>query len=141
MIEITPEVKINENELQFDFIRSSGPGGQNVNKVASSVQLKFDVMNSPSLQPAVKERLRKLAGSRMTNEGILIIEAKRYRTQEQNRSDAIRRLIRLIQKALERPKKRIKTKPSRAAKEARLAEKKKRSSVKKSRKITPNDWE
>ena len=141
MIEITPEIQLNENELQFDFIRSSGPGGQNVNKVASAVQLKFDVINSPSLQPVVKERLIKLAGKRMTTDGILVIEAKRYRTQEQNRSDAIQRLVVLIGKALEEPKDRIKTKPSRAAKAARLTEKKARSSVKKSRKITPHDWE
>jgi len=141
MIEITPEVKINENELQFDFVRSSGPGGQNVNKVASAVQLRFDVMNSPSLQPVVRERLRKLAGNRMTAEGILIIEARRYRSQEKNRSDAIQRLIKLIQNALKRPKKRVKTKPSRAAKEARMVKKKIRSAKKKSRKITPQDLE
>jgi ribosome-associated protein len=141
MIEITPNIQINENELQYEFIRASGPGGQNVNKVASSVQLRFDVNNSPSLHPGVKERLRKLAGYRMTDEGILIIEAKRYRTQDQNRFDATQRLITLIQKALEKPKDRIKTKPSRAAKAARLSDKKIRSSVKKSRKVTPQDWE
>ena len=141
MIEITPNIQINENELQYEFIRASGPGGQNVNKVASSVQLRFDVENSPSLHPAVKDRLRKLAGYRMTDEGILIIEAKRYRTQDQNRFDATQRLITLIQKALEKPKDRIKTKPGRAAKAARLSEKKIRSSIKKNRKVTPQDWE
>lgn len=141
MIEITPDIKISENELQLDFIRSSGPGGQNVNKVASAVQLKFDVMNSPSLPPVVKKRLKKIAGNRITTEGVLIIEAKRFRTQEQNRADAIQRLIKLVQRALKKPKARLKTKPSRAAKEARLAKKKIRSAKKKNRKITPYDWE
>ena len=97
MIEVTSSVKIDESEIQLDFIRASGPGGQNVNKVASSVQLRFDVRNSPSLDPDVKERLIKLAGNRVTEDGILIIEAKRYRTQEQNRFDATERLITLIQ--------------------------------------------
>ena len=141
MIEITPFLKLDESEVQLDFVRSSGPGGQNVNKVASAVQLRFDINNSPSLQPEVKERLKKIAGKRVTEEGVLIIEAKRYRTQEHNRFDATQRLITLIQKALEQPKERVKTKSSRAAKAARLTEKKIRSSVKKNRKITPQDWE
>ncbi|NMB61679.1 MAG: aminoacyl-tRNA hydrolase [Chloroflexi bacterium] len=111
MIEVTPSVKIEESEIQYDFIRVSGPGGQNVNKVASSVQLRFDIRNSPSLEPDVKERLIKLAGSRVTEDGILIIEAKRYRTQDQNRFDANQRLISLIQKALEKPKVRRATRP------------------------------
>ena len=131
MIEITPSIKIEENEIQLDFIRASGPGGQNVNKVASSVQLRFDVRNSLSLYPDVKERLIKLAGSRMTDEGILIIEAKRYRTQEQNRFDAIQRLITLIQKALEKPKVRRATRPSLTAKAARVGDKKKRGEIEK----------
>ena len=119
MIEVTPAVQINESEIQLDFIRASGPGGQNVNKVASSVQLRFSIPNSPSLAPDVKERLIKLAGSRVTEEGVLIIEAKRYRTQEQNRLDAIRRLVVWIQKALETPKPRIKVKPSGAGRDER----------------------
>ena len=126
MIEITPSVKIDEGELQYDFIRASGPGGQNVNKVASAVQLRFDVRNTPSLEPDVKERLIKLAGSRMTEEGILIIEAKKYRTQEQNRYDATQRLITWIQKAMEKPKVRKATRPSLTAKAARVGDKKKR---------------
>lgn len=141
MIEVTPSVKIDESEIQLDFIRASGPGGQNVNKVASSVQLRFDVRNSPSLYPDIKERLIKLAGSRMTDEGILIIEAKRYRTQEQNRFDAIQRLITLIQKALEKPKVRRATRPSLTAKAARVDDKKKHSEIKRTRRQVPKDWE
>ena len=141
MIEVTPSVKIDESEIQLDFIRSSGPGGQNVNKVASSVQLRFDVRNSPSLDPDVKERLIKLAGSRMTEDSVLIIEAKRYRTQEQNRLDAIQRLITLIQKALEKPKVRKATRPSVTAKAARVGDKKKHGEIKRIRRFVPEDWE
>lgn len=141
MIEISSSVRIEDSEIQYDFIRASGPGGQNVNKVASSVQLRFDVRNSPSLYPDVKERLIKLAGSRMTDEGILIIEAKRYRTQEQNRFDAIQRLITLIQKALEKPKVRRATRPSLTAKAARLGDKKKHGEIKRTRHFDPSEWE
>jgi ribosome-associated protein len=141
MIDISPTLALDEKELQFDYIRASGPGGQNVNKVASSVQLRFDVRNSPSLYPDVKERLIKLAGSRMTDEGILIIEAKRYRTQEQNRLDAIARLVALVQKALEEPKVRKKTRPSRTSSAARVDEKKRRGVIKKTRQYKPGDWE
>lgn len=141
MIEVTPTLKIEESEIQLDFIRASGPGGQNVNKVASSVQLRFDVRNSPSLDSDVKERLIKLAGSRMTDDGILIIEAKRYRTQEQNRFDAIQRLITLIQKALEKPKVRRATHPSLTAKAARVGDKKKHGEIKRTRRLVPKDWE
>lgn len=141
MIEVTPTLKIDESEIQYDFIRSSGPGGQNVNKVASSVQLRFDVRNSPSLAPDVKERLIKLAGSRVTEDGILIIEAKRYRTQEQNRFDATQRLITWIQKALDKPKERKATRPSVTAKAARVGDKKKHGEVKRIRRYVPEDWE
>lgn len=141
MIEVTPTLKIDESEIQYDFIRASGPGGQNVNKVASSVQLRFDVRNSSSLEPAVKERLIKLAGSRVTEDGILIIEAKRYRTQEQNRFDATQRLITWIQKALEKPKERKATRPSVTAKAARVGDKKKHGEVKRIRRYVPEDWE
>jgi ribosome-associated protein len=141
MIEVTPTLKIDESEVQFDFIRSSGPGGQNVNKVASSVQLRFDIHNSSSLGPEVKERLRKLAGSRVTDDGILIIEAKRFRTQEQNRLDAIQRLVALVQKSIDKPTPRKATKPSRASRIARMYDKKKRGEVKRSRRSIKNDME
>lgn len=141
MIEVTPSLSLDENEIQLDFIRSSGPGGQNVNKVASGVQLRFDVRNSPSLAPDVKERLIKLAGSRVTEDGILIIEAKRYRTQEQNRFDATQRLITWVQKALEKPKVRKATRPTITAKAARVGDKKKRGEIKKTRRFNTEDWE
>jgi len=132
MIQITSSISIDENELQFEYIRASGPGGQNVNKVATAVQLRFDVESS-SLSDVVKQRLVKLAGNKMTNDGVLILEAKRFRTQEQNREDAIRRFTDLVQKSAKRPKKRIKTMPSKASRERRLKAKKIRGSIKKSR--------
>ena len=141
MILVTDDVQIDEKDIKYDFIRASGPGGQNVNKVASSVQLRFDIRNSPSLEPEVKERLIKLAGSRVTDDGILIIEAKKYRTQEQNRYDATQRLIAWIQKALEKPKVRRATRPSLTAKAARVGDKKKRGEIKRTRRFNPEDWE
>lgn len=133
MIEITTSIHIDERELQFDFVRASGPGGQNVNKVASAVQLRFDVLNSACLPADVKMRLLKLGGKRMTDAGILVIEAKRYRTQEQNKEDALGRFSELARKACEKPKPRRKTKPTRAAKEKRLKGKKIRGEIKKAR--------
>jgi ribosome-associated protein len=133
MIEITSSVSINQDEIQIDFMRASGPGGQNVNKVSSAAQLRFDIRNSPSLEPEVKERLIRLAGSRVTGDGILIIEAKRYRTQEQNRFDAIQRLVTLVQKALEKPKLRRKTRPTLASKHKRLQAKRQHSEKKRLR--------
>ena len=142
MIEVSSTVKLDDSELQLDFIRASGPGGQNVNKVSSAVQLHFDVRTSPNLPAEVKERLAKLAGSRMTQDGVLVIEAKRYRSQEQNRLDAINRLVVLIQKALEKPEIRRKTRPSISARAARVDEKKHRGAIKRTRreKTTQSDY-
>ena len=132
MLVITPTIKIHESELQFEFIRASGPGGQNVNKVATAVQLRFDARGS--LLPAeVKSRLLHHAGKRVTSEGILLIVAKQYRTQEQNREEAVQRLIALVRKAAIKPKARMKTKPTKAAKEKRLKTKKRIGEIKKSR--------
>jgi ribosome-associated protein len=133
MLKITETIQISERELQFDYIRASGPGGQNVNKVATAVQLRFDISNSPSLASDLKGRLLRLAGNRVNADGVLLIEAKRFRTQEQNREDAIQRLVELLQKASAKPKKRLKTKPTKASKEERLKEKKQRGAVKKTR--------
>ncbi len=135
MIEINNKIFIPETELQFNFIRSSGPGGQNVNKVSTAVQLRFDIINSPSLSDEVKRRLIVKSGNKVTKEGILIIEAKRFRTQESNKQDAIERFTELIRKAGRKPKKRIKTKPSYKSKQKRIEEKKKRSETKKLRRI------
>lgn len=130
MLTITPTLSLDENELQESFVRASGPGGQNVNKVATAVQLRFDAQNSPSLPEAVRQRLLKLAASRLTNDGVLVIEARRFRTQEQNRADARQRLAALIQQATVVPKTRRATKPSRASKEKRLESKRRRSETK-----------
>jgi ribosome-associated protein len=141
MIEVTPSVKIDESEIQLDFIRASGPGGQNVNKVSTAVQLRFDLLHSPSLEPDVKERLAKLAGSRLTAEGVLVIEAKRFRTQEKNRIDALARLVALIQQALPAPKVRRKTRPTRTSSAARVDSKVRRGVIKRTRRYNPEEWE
>ncbi len=138
--EIT-SVKIEDSEIQFEFIRASGPGGQNVNKVASAVQLRFNVRTSPSLETDVKERLIKLAGHRITEDGILIIEAKRFRTQEANRLDALRRLNHLLEQASHQPKTRRPTRKTGASHTARLKSKNIRSQLKKRRSVSAEDWE
>ena len=130
---MTLSVKIPENELQFDFIRSSGPGGQNVNKVATAVQLRFNVLKSDSLPGEIKRRLVRLAGNRMTRSGELVIDSRRYRSQEKNRKEAKLRLFRLIEEAYRKPKSRRKTRPGLAAKQRRLDQKRKRGQIKKLR--------
>jgi ribosome-associated protein len=141
MIQIMPTISIDERELHLEFVRASGPGGQKVNKVATAVQLRFDVINSPSLPDNVRTRLIRIAGKRMTEEGVLVIEAKRYRTQDRNRKDAIDRLISLIQKAALQPKPRRKTKPTRASIERRLENKRRRSETKRRRRELPSSEE
>ncbi len=133
MIRITHTISIDEGEIEFDFVRSSGPGGQNVNKVATAAQLRFNVAATQSLSDEVKQRLAKLAGRRMTDDGVLIIDARRYRTQSKNRDDAMDRFTELIRTAAVRPKVRRPTRPTRASKERRLKGKKQRSETKRLR--------
>ena len=140
MIKITETFRIDERELQFEYIRASGPGGQNVNKVATAVQLRFDITNSPSLASDLKGRLIQLSGNRVNADGVLLIEAKRFRTQDRNREDAILRFTELLKKASIAPRKRTKTKPTRASKEKRLKAKKIKGEVKSLRR-KPSDME
>jgi len=137
MIQITPAIAIDESELHFEFVRASGPGGQNVNRVASAVQLRFDVGNSPSLPDDVRERLIRLSGRRITEEGVLLINARRFRTQEQNRQDAIERLVALVRQAAERPKPRRRTRPTLTSRAQRLERKRRRGEKKRLRRSVP----
>jgi len=139
MNETNTNISINESELKIEFVQASGPGGQNVNKVATAVQLRFDILNSKSLTEQVKERLIKIAGNRVTQEGVLLIESKRFRTQEKNRADALARFYQLVQRAYKKPKSRKKTKPSAASVEKRLEKKRQRGEIKRSRQSYPPD--
>jgi len=133
MISVTPHISLDENELELSFVRSSGPGGQNVNKVATAVQLRFDVAHSPSLPGDVRARLIARAGSKVTRDGVLVFTARRFRTQERNRADAVERLVEMIRAAATPPKRRRKTKPTRASKQQRVERKRRRSSTKRLR--------
>jgi ribosome-associated protein len=133
MIRMADRICIAESELEEQFVRASGPGGQNVNKVATAVELRFDVRRSPNLPGPVRARLERLAGRRLTKDGVLVIRADRFRTQEQNRADARARLAGLIRRAAITPKVRVKTRPSRAAKERRLQAKEQRGLIKRNR--------
>jgi len=133
MLEITPEIHIEDNEIQLSFIRSAGPGGQNVNKVATAVQLRFDAKVSPGIDEKMFARLKTIAGKKLTRDGVLVITANRFRTQGENRRDALERLTELLKKAAIKPVFRVKTLPSRSAKEKRLTTKKIQSDRKKTR--------
>ena len=133
MLEITPAIAIEESELSERFVRASGPGGQNVNKVATAVELRFDVARSPAISEEVKQRLRAIAGTRMSADGVLTIDARRYRTQSQNRADARERLAELVRQALVKPRRRRKTKPTKNSVERRIQSKQKRSQTKRAR--------
>lgn len=134
MIVVNERVILDDNELKMEFIRSSGPGGQNVNKVSTAVQLRFDVAGSPSLPEDVRRRLMRVAGSRLTKDGVLVLEARAERTQERNRQAAVERLVDLIRRACIRPKRRRKTRPTLASKERRIKGKKQRGQMKQMRK-------
>jgi ribosome-associated protein len=140
MLRITPAIVIEEAELEERFVRASGPGGQNVNKVATAVELRFDAARSPTLTDEVRERLRNVAGSRMTQDGVIVIDARRHRTQAGNRQDARARLVDLLRQAAAKPKRRRKTKPTAGSIERRVTSKKRRSEIKRGRgKIAAND--
>ncbi len=137
MIAVTRSIHLAENEIQLSFIRASGPGGQNVNKLSSAVQLRFDIANSPSLSDAVKARLIPLAGQRLTNDGVLVLTAQTHRSQERNKAEAMERLFALIRAAAKPPVPRRATKPTKSSKQRRMDSKSKRGAVKDLRRSKP----
>ena len=141
MIRVTDAISLAEHELEFHYVASAGPGGQNVNRVATAAHLRFDAANSPSLPDDVKRRLRSVAGRRLTPSGTLVIKAQRYRSQERNRDDALERLTSLLRRAAEPPNSRRPTRPSQAAETRRLEEKRRRGGVKKARSPAPDEEE
>jgi ribosome-associated protein len=138
MIRVTGHLGIDEREIEESFVRASGPGGQNVNKLATAVQLRFNVRESPSLPSGARARLERLAGNRLTRDGVLVIIAQRHRTQARNRADALERLIDLVRRAAIEPRPRRPTKPSRASRERRVEAKKHRAGLKRSRRAKPS---
>ncbi len=139
MIRVTDQIQIDESEIEESFIRASGPGGQNVNKVSSAVQLRFDIRHSPSLPADVRRRAERLAGRRLTNDGVIVLVAQQHRSQERNREDALQRLIELLREATIRPKPRKPTRPTLASKTRRLDAKTRRAKVKRHRTVQPED--
>ena len=137
MIRVTPSISLDDSEIERSFVRASGPGGQNVNKVSSAVQLRFDVARSPNLPEGVRARLRRLAGRRLTQDGVLVIFAQNHRSQQRNSEDALARLIDLIRDAATPPVPRRPTRPSKSAKRKRTDDKTKRGTVKKLRRVRP----
>ncbi len=137
MIQITSTLAIDKREIQEEFVRAAGPGGQNVNKVSTAVQIRFDVQHSPSLPDDVRKRLLHLAGSRITDAGVLILTAQQFRSQVQNRRAALNLLIRLIRQAAQQPKPHLRTKPSKASKQRRLEAKQHHSAIKRIRRSVP----
>jgi ribosome-associated protein len=133
MLHITPAIVIDDSELEERFVRASGPGGQNVNKVSTAVELRFDAMRSPALDDRIRERLRALAGARMTADGVVVIDARRHRTQAKNREDAKERLLELLREAAIPPKRRRKTRPTLASKDRRIETKRRRAQAKEGR--------
>jgi ribosome-associated protein len=138
MIRVTQTIVVDEREIDESFVRASGPGGQNVNKLSTAVQLRFDVRQSPSLPDDVRARLERLAGSRLTNDGVLVIIAQRHRTQARNRDDALDRLIAMIRQAAVAPRKRRPTRPTKASRERRIESKKRNARTKRLRRSRPS---